>query len=319
MDTPLKSILPWVDLPPDEQRAKKRSFVQTALSNRGLNCEVAPVVASPLQRGYRARVKLRSGPGGALGFHQPQSHEFVEVPLEDVAIAPVVELAKELKARGFLKEEAELRSDGKKAVLVLSQVLPKAFRDLPAVAVNNKHAVGDCFLWIDGLRVSPLSFYQVNLEVNRLIREDVDRWLIDLAPARLLDLFAGMGNLSAKAIARGTPCTLLEKEGSACSDARFNFRGKPHVEIIEGNAGKFTSGQTFFDVALLDPPRAGAPGLLPRLALTRPRAILYLSCDPVSLAKDLGEIRGYDVAAVTPYDMFPGTDHVETLVVLLRK
>ena len=79
-------------------------------------------------------------------------------------------------------------------------------------------------------------------------------------------------------------------------------------------------GHRFFDVALLDPPRAGAQGLLQKLVVTRPRAIVYLSCDAVTLARDLRTVvgKGYRVERVQPYDMFPGTDHVETLAVLIR-
>jgi 23S rRNA (uracil1939-C5)-methyltransferase len=136
-----------------------------------------------------------------------------------------------------------------------------------------------------------------------------------------LDLYGGIGNLSAAAVQAGVPTTLLEREGSSCADARHNFRaalkaGK--ATILEKDAAKLVAGEVFFDVALLDPPRAGAPGVLAKVALTRPRAILYLSCDPVSLARDLSELRGYRVEAVQPYDMFPGTEHVESLALLLR-
>jgi hypothetical protein len=110
--------------------------------------------------------------------------------------------------------------------------------------------------------------------------------------------------------------TLVEREGSATEDARRNL---PGAEILELDAGRWKPGQTFFDVAILDPPRAGAPGVLERLTVTRPRLILYLSCDPATLARDLGTLpRGYRVTRLQPFDMFPGTEHVETLAVIER-
>ncbi len=86
------------------------------------------------------------------------------------------------------------------------------------------------------------------------------------------------------------------------------------------DAGKFQAGDAFFDLALLDPPRSGAPGVIGQLALTRPKAIVYVSCEPRSLAKDLGEAarHGYKTDRLEIFDMFPHTRHVEALCVLTR-
>ena len=93
------------------------------------------------------------------------------------------------------------------------------------------------------------------------------------------------------------------------------------AEVLVQDAGRWSPGHRFFDVAVLDPPRAGAPGLLPKLLVTRPRALLYLSCDPTTLARDLRPAlaSGYVLDRVQPYDMFPGTEHVETLALLVRR
>src|SRR5262249_24028892 len=79
-------------------------------------------------------------------------------------------------------------------------------------------------------------------------------------------------------------------------------------------------GGRHFDLALLDPPRAGARDLLPALCALGPRRIAYASCDPGTLARDLAELcrSGYRVRATMPVDMFPQTFHVEALVVLER-
>jgi tRNA/tmRNA/rRNA uracil-C5-methylase (TrmA/RlmC/RlmD family) len=71
---------------------------------------------------------------------------------------------------------------------------------------------------------------------------------------------------------------------------------------------------------VLDPPRAGAKGALPGIATLRPRAIAYVSCDPVTLARDLKELvlAGYRLESVRCFDMFPHTHHVETLAWLDR-
>lgn len=315
MPSPLvvAGILPLADIPYDEQLARREASVRDTMRRGHIFAEILPIVPSPRPVGSRARVKLRVGPGGALGFSLPGSHTFVEVPLEQLARPEVVAAAAALS--GALKAgEVEVRSDGTKVAIVLETPAPVEGN----VWSKGKVLSGHPRLRVMGLSVSPASFYQVNLEVNERIVADVDQLLQELAPARLLDLYAGVGNLSARAVGRGVPATLVENERSSAGDASYNL---PAAEVLVQDAGRWAPGQRFFDVAVLDPPRAGAPGLLQKLVVTRPRAILYLSCDAVSLARDLRSVvagGGYRVERLALYDMFPGTEHVETLAVLLR-
>ncbi len=319
MSSPLVDvgILPLADLPYEEQLARREAIVRDALRRGHVQAEVSPIVPSPRRVGSRARVKLRVGPQGALGFSLPGTHTFVEVPLDELARPEVVAAAASLRGR-LTTGEVEVRSDGEKVAIVLDTAVPQKGAPIEGnVFARGKVVSGYPRLRVMGLSVSPESFYQVNLEVNELVVAEVDRILQELAPARLLDLYAGVGNLSAGAVRRGVPATLVEYDRSSAGDATFNL---PEAEVLVQDAGKWVPGHRFFDVALLDPPRAGAQGLLQKLVVTRPRAILYLSCDPVTLARDLRGVAtsGYRVASVQPYDMFPGTDHVETLVVLVR-
>jgi 23S rRNA (uracil1939-C5)-methyltransferase len=307
-------ILPLADLPYPEQLARREELVREAFRRGRIDADVLPIVPSPRETGARARVKLRVGPGGALGFHRPASHDFVEVPLDALARPEVVAAAAGLRGALRAGREVEIRSDGARVVTVLEEPA-----DVPGnVWAKGRALRGETGLDVLGLRVSPRSFYQVNLEVNARIVADVDALLAELAPARLLDLYAGIGNLSARAVRRGVPATLVEQDRSSAADAARNL---PAAEVLVQDAGKWVAGHRFFDVAVLDPPRAGAPGLLPKLLVTRPRAVLYLSCDPATLARDLRPAlqAGYRLARVQPYDMFPGAEHVETLAVLVRE
>lgn len=305
-------VLPLAHLPYEAQLEHRRGLVQDALRRGRVSAEVAPVVRSPRQIGSRARVKLQVGPEGRLGFFLPGTHTFTDVDLAEVARPEVVAAAAELVGKLPSGATVEVRSDGSRVVAVT-----EARVRLDCDGWANNRAFGDPNLTVAGLRVSPRSFYQVNLEVNARITADVDALLTELAPVRILDLYAGVGNLSASAVRRGVAATLVEQDRSSSADAKFNL---PQAEILTQDAGRWRPGERFFDVALLDPPRAGAQGLLPRLAVTRPRALIYLSCDPVTLARDLrtGIDAGYRLARVQPYDMFPGTEHVETLALLLR-
>ncbi len=304
-------LLPLADRPYAETLSAKHHFVAEAFRRRGLAAVVAPVVASPLQWGARARVKMRGGPGGRLGFHRPGSHDFVEVPLERLVRPELVVAVAALQGQG--RGELEFRSDGTRVVVAADARL-----DGPAdLAVAGRKVRGDPTLRIDGLRVSAGSFYQVNLELNRILVARVDGLLRELAPAGVLDLYGGVGNLSIAAARRATPVVLVESSRDAVADAKANFAGSAGRALCD-NVDRVRAGDHLADVVLLDPPRAGAPGVLAELALTRPRAFLYVSCDPVSLARDIASLRGYELAWVEPYDMFPYAEHVECLAMIVR-
>ncbi|MFZ5478918.1 MAG: class I SAM-dependent RNA methyltransferase [Myxococcota bacterium] len=304
-------VLPLAGLPVEEQLAIREARVRDALRKGRVEAEVSPIVPSPRHAGARARVALKASPEGRLGFFRPGTHTWVEVPLDEVARPEVV--AEAARIAGRVRGEVEIRSDGERVAVVLERPADIGGN----VWCKGRVLAGDPTLRVNGLRVSPGSFYQVNLEVNARIVDDVDAVLARLAPARLLDLYAGVGNLSARAVARGVPATLVETDASSVADARVNC---PGAEIVRGDAGRLTAGKHFFDVALLDPPRAGAPGVIQTLLVTRPRAIVYLSCEPATLARDVRPATqaGYRPTRVQPYDMFPGTEHVETLVILER-
>ena len=113
----------------------------------------------------------------------------------------------------------------------------------------------------------------------------------------------------------------IEQGRSSVEDARRTARRHGlEVTIRCGDAGRFEAGDAFFDVAVLDPPRSGAPGLLPQLLLTRPRGIVYVACSPEALARDLAPAlqAGYRLERLEIFDMFPQTEHVEVLSVLSR-
>ncbi len=312
-------LLPLALLPRAEQRARAHARAAEALARGRLDVEVAPIVASPRETGARARLKLRADAAGRLGFHRAGTHDWMQVPLDALARPEVVAEAARIEAWGGARGEVELRSDGVRVTTVLSEAPARPIADLGEanVAQGPRTLAGRPTLRVGGLRVSALSFYQVNLEINEAIVARVDAELVRLAPSRLLDLYAGIGNLSARSVARGVAATLVEVDKHSSADARVNC---PGAEVLAQDAAKLKAGERFFDVALLDPPRAGAPGVIPRLLVTRPRAVIYLSCEPTTLARDLGPLAaaGYRFTTVQPYEMFPGTDHVETLVVAER-
>jgi 23S rRNA (uracil1939-C5)-methyltransferase len=179
-------------------------------------------------------------------------------------------------------------------------------------------------------RVSAESFFQVNTaQAERLVPWVVARALEGAAAEpRLLDAYCGVGvfalALSDAATAAGKTARALgiESAPEAVRDARENARGVPNVAIREGAVEEVLPALSErFDVVVLDPPREGcAPAVLDALDAGGIPRIVYVSCDPSTLARDVKRLsaKGYRLLEVQPFDMFPQTFHIETVAVLAR-
>ncbi|HAZ15832.1 MAG TPA: 23S rRNA (uracil(1939)-C(5))-methyltransferase RlmD [Parachlamydiales bacterium] len=172
-------------------------------------------------------------------------------------------------------------------------------------------------------KVSPASFFQVNpLQAEVLYKQALS--LADLqGDETLLDAYCGVGALSLLMAQRAGKVLGIDCVSQAIADAKNNAQNNQicNVEFACGLAEEFIPTLRSLDVALLNPPRRGCDSsLLQRLSELAPRRILYISCDPATLARDLAFLneRGFSIDTVQPFDMFPQTAHVETLVCLDR-
>ncbi len=296
-----------------------------------------PFFASPRAEGHRARIKLAID-GPAVGFRGERSHVIVPIEACRVARPEVVEALARLRPwvaeHGAGLESVEIRSDGARAVFAFTSNGPvqrSAFAALGDVALDGVVVAGDPTLTLRvaglALRASPRSFYQVNLEVNERLVACVAGHVASLNPERVLDLYSGIGNLTLPIAALGVPVVAVEREGQATADLRANDRawtvGRPKravIEVVEVNVERLDVARVAFDVAVLDPPRAGAPGVLERVTRQRPKGIVYVACDPVNAARDVRPLlkQGYRITSIECFDMFPETRHFETVVVLRR-
>jgi 23S rRNA (uracil1939-C5)-methyltransferase len=187
------------------------------------------------------------------------------------------------------------------------------------------------------LQFQPTDFIQVNGAVNRaLVARAVELLKLD-ADARVLDLYCGLGNFTLALARRAAHVTGVEGDAGLIERARANAarNGLDNAEFWQADlaAAPAMSGTGAgaaraamppwlaepYTHVLLDPPRAGSRELLPAIAQLRPRRVLYVSCHPGSLARDVGELvhqHGFTLAAAGVVDMFPHTAHVESMALL---
>ncbi len=170
-------------------------------------------------------------------------------------------------------------------------------------------------------KVSPASFFQVNpFQAEELYKKALDFAQLT-GEETLLDAYCGVGTLSLLFAQRAKRVVGVECVPAAIADAEENAQKNQitNVEFICDDAEHFIEKLSAVDVALLNPPRKGcAVSFLQRLVELAPRRIVYISCDPATLARDLAFLgeRGFHIETVQPFDMFPQTAHVETIVSL---
>ena len=177
-------------------------------------------------------------------------------------------------------------------------------------------------------RISPLSFYQVNHDQAQRLYEKAAEFAITPQTETVIDLYCGAGTIGLSLADKVKNVIGVEIVPEAIEDAKINAKlnGITNAEFICGDASlaakELDERGIQPDTVIVDPPRKGCDeALLHTIADMAPERIVYVSCDPGTLARDLAilENLGYKALEVCPYDMFPRTVHVETVVQLVRK
>jgi 23S rRNA (uracil1939-C5)-methyltransferase len=177
------------------------------------------------------------------------------------------------------------------------------------------------------LSYQPGGFSQVNRDQNRAMLGVVRQLACFQGAEQVLDLYCGNGNFTLPIAAEVAGVTGIEESGGSIAAAGENrsVNGIANTEFICADACAglkqlIDSGRRF-DTVILDPPRSGAAEVMPGLSRLSPERILYISCDPSTLARDCGTLagNGYLVRESVPLDMFPQTYHLESVTLLQKQ
>jgi 23S rRNA (uracil1939-C5)-methyltransferase len=332
----------------DAQRRARASIVREALPKALRDAPITHHAATPPRGRTRARwhAKGLANERLVLGYLAGGSH--VIVPVERcVALDPRLEDALE-DARAILQgaagegEICAALGHGGLPVLAIewpTMLPPHAFAESErrvasgrlagvAIAVAGAKApasIGDpraVSTASDGapLLSPPFGFAQAS--------EIGDAALVRLVVARagasgkkVLELFSGSGNFTVALAREASRVHAVEVVAPAVRSARANLeaRGLANVKLIEADADAIEP-PSGFDVVVLDPPRAGARGACGAIAKKPPKRVVYVSCDPATLGRDLATLlaSGLRLDALDAVDLFPGTSHVECVATLVR-
>jgi tRNA/tmRNA/rRNA uracil-C5-methylase (TrmA/RlmC/RlmD family) len=295
-----------------EQLARLGGVDAAALAALG-GLVVEPVAGDDEGLHWRTRVRFAVDAAGQPGLRRYRSHQVVT--LADCPIAhPLVNSSALGREWPGVSEVSVAVSTSTSEQVLLADGQPVGRARLTERAAGRD--------W----RVSGTGFWQVHPGAAQVLVDAVRAVLLPARGEHLLDLYAGVG-LFAGALAPdlGPEGTVhaVEADEAAVRDARRNLHDLPSVRLVHSRVDAWLrSGEVGnCDLVVLDPPRTGAGKVVvERLATLGPRAIAYVACDPASLARDVGTFatRGYELAALRAFDLFPMTHHVEC-VALLRK
>lgn len=318
--------------------------------------EVDEIIAGePWGYRRRARLSLNYQPKTQqlqMGFRQASDKAIVEVvqcpvlvPQLEALLPAVRECLSALSALRCLGHvELVLADNGPLMVLRHTAALPAADREklerfsqthglslyLAPQSEILEHIHGEApWYTSDGLRLvfSPRDFIQVNDGVNQQMVRTALAWL-DLQPEdRVLDLFCGMGNFTLPLATRAAHVVGVEGVPALVEKGRENaaLNGLSNVTFFHENLEEDVTRQAWakhgFDKVLLDPARAGAPGVMPHIIKLAPRRVVYVSCNPATLARDSETLlqAGYQIQRLAMLDMFPHTGHLESMVLFERR
>ena len=345
---------PWQHVEYAAQAAAKQESVRDLLSRTGGidGSVVRPIVQAASEYGYRRRLSLRVD-DREVGFLAGASHDLVPVEhcllgherldgaialartfvqalatcvnrIEVVAtgdddrVAIVAQADGEMAPADAEVGEALLRREPRIAALVLRG---KRFRRVWGDDRVRVPLVDGDEMWLRAGDFSQVSDHG-NAELIRLVLEHA----AVAKHHRVADLYAGAGNLSLPLARRAGAVLAVERTPTSVEAARENARrlGITNLELATGPTETVLRGWTKrglrLDTVVLDPPRSGAAEAMPSLLALAPSRIVYVSCNPATLARDLKTLaRGYRVELVQPIDLFPQTYHVEAVALLVER
>ncbi len=351
----------WQHLDYAAQCAAKEGIFHGLMQRQGEVPAAAlkPLVAAPAEWGYRSRVQFKcrqTEQGFVIGFYRPASHYVVDMAgcsILDPRIEKALQRVRPWLAEGPCPDripqvDMAVGDDGGVRLVVhaiaednsplAAWLTPRAVEAGYALFLQNgrkdslQMLVGPPDLTIEvdqpplQLTYGPGGFAQVNLEQNRILVKAVLEAAALEGGERVLDLFCGMGNFSLPLARRAREVIGVEDYAPSIASAVHNaeVNGLANARFFacpaEGALNRLAA-EAPFDLVLLDPPRSGAYAVMRELVKVRPQKILYISCDPATLARDLVPLQhgGYQVRSCQPFDLFPQSYHVESLTVLERQ
>jgi len=297
---------------------------------------VRPTMPDSSGWAYRNHAQLHPAPAGGLGFQTVASHDVVAID-ECPTLHPLLSdlyatLDLDFEGLSRLSLRAGVATGDRMLLFEMADDLPPSLEiDLPVSCVlllaDGRHAnlIGHNHITetVAGhtYRISAPSFFQVNTPQAAQLVQQVLEYLDLRGDETVLDAYCGVGLFTTHLAERAGLVVGVELAPAAVADLLENTAGFDNVEVIEGPVEAVLPDlDVSLDAAVVDPPRAGVDRFaLDALVERRPARLVYVSCDPATLARDAERLAraGYRLVKAQPVDMFPQTYHVESVALFV--
>ena len=307
----------WQHIGYDEQLRLKRAIVEEALAplRPVSQVSVEPVLPAPQPYGYRNHARFTVGPEGALGFVHRETRRFVRIDRCLLMHDWINDALAQLQGRCAETTQLSIRYGINGGDWLIQPHLKASDIPLPSGQKHYHEALhGRRF------RISAASFFQVNTLQGERMAEVVLQRLALNGEEQVVDAYAGVGTFAVLAAPYARHVIAIEDSASAVKDATLNVEGLTNVQLVQARTEEVLQGMPqSVDGLILDPPRKGChPDVLKAILDSPPKRLVYVSCDPHALARDLRVLchGPFELDEVLPIDLFPQTHHIECIATL---
>jgi 23S rRNA (uracil1939-C5)-methyltransferase len=346
---------PWQHLRYEAQLSAKQKNVEDALGRIGKleGFELRPIIPSPFTYNYRRRIRLQRNASKRLGFFTSFSHHLIEIDSCLIAdeklnllLGPLRYLSENLvtdlehlelvtgdepnqivvvgqSAGGFISRDSSICERLSKDNQLINGLILRGTewrRTWGETVISVLPEEGLC------VRVDADVFSQVNSEGNRRLLKELLASAEFRDDDRVLELYSGAGNFTLPIAKRVGAVVAVEGYRPAIESGKHSAQLNRMANIhwicspVPAALAQLKKHRERFSQIVLDPPRTGAKGIERDLAELQAEKVLYISCNPTTLARDLAALtqQGYSLRTVQPVDLFPQTFHVEAIATLMR-
>lgn len=310
----------WQHISYQHQLALKKDAVRDAFSRIGEleNAPILDVLPAPEQFGYRNHARFTIGPEGALGFVHRETRRFVRIDHCMLMHPRINEMLSQLQGKCAETTQLSIRCGINTGDYLIQPRLRNP--DVPLETGQTHYSES---LLGNRFRVASPSFFQVNTRQAERMAGLVRSKLGLDGSGTLVDAYAGVGTFAVLMAPFASQVIAIEDSSAAVEDAEVNTTGSPNIRFMLGKT-EDVLGQLEErpDAVIMDPPRKGChPQALEALKKAAPARVVYVSCDPATLARDLKVLCDgtFQLVSVQPVDMFPQTHHLECVAILAAR
>ena len=311
----------------DQLKYKQEKTIEIINKYTKLNIKINKII--PCNKEYNYRNKITFHTNDKIGLYKNNSHEIININKCLIANNKINEILKELNKLKFNNQDITVRSNNIETLIYYKGNINNIEKINADTIINEKQILKGNGYIIEKLNnkefiISPTSFFQINTNQTIKLYEKIKEYTNNKNLNKILDLYCGTGTIGIYISNNQKEILGVEINKEAIKDANKNkiLNKIKNANFIAGDAKDVIKKLKFKpDIIIVDPPRSGLyKGMINDLIKLKPKIIIYVSCNVITLARDLKTLNNlYETKEIQPLDLFPQTHHVECVCLLKLK